>query len=52
MKEKQLTIKLDIEDYKKLVNFCKVENDFSHQDFVENAIKHCLGKKILPKIKK
>ncbi len=49
---KSLTVKLSSEVYKRLVQFCKIDNDISHQDFAENAIIYCLDRKILPGEKK
>lgn len=45
---KSITVKLTETDYKRLIQFCKVDNDISHQDFCEFAILHALNNKLLP----
>lgn len=48
----KLTVALEEETHKKLTQLCKIDNRVSFQDFINNSVKHCIEKKILPRINK
>jgi hypothetical protein len=48
----KLSIKFEETEYKKIMQFCKVENRISFQDFIHFAVNYCVKNKILPGDKK
>ena len=47
-KDSKVTARLTADELKKIKMFC-LQNDATVQDFVYNAIFHCMEKKIIPK---